>query len=235
MLPDGKVLVLGGYVDFTMTKSCALYDPASGKWSTTGSLGTGRDSASVTLLPSGKVIVAGGYNGQFGSFKAAEVYDPASETWRHTVSLHMARFLQTATLLPNGRLLVAGGTFYSSALQSAELYDTGLDFKDPWRPQITQASFNKNLRLSGSLFQGLSQASGGNTEDSSSNYPVVQLRTIDSGQLTFLPVDPRKGWSDTSFTSLKSNNLPAGPARVTVFTNGIPSNSAYVVIPPSQQ
>jgi hypothetical protein len=84
--------------------------------------------------------------------------------------------------------------------------------------------------LTGSRFQGISQASGGNFQDSSTNYPVVQLRAIDNSQVAFLPVDPIAGWSDTAFTSTPVNNFPPGPALVTVFTNGIPSDSKYLVV-----
>lgn len=58
---------------------------------------------------------------------------------------------------------------------------------------------------------------------------MVQLLRIDNGQVTFLPVDPLAGWSDTSFTSTAVNNFPRGPALVTVFANGIPSDSKYLV------
>src|SRR5207253_1808931 len=57
-----------------------------------------------------------------------------------------------------------------------------------------------------------------------------QLRNIDNSQVAFLPVDPTAGWSNTSFTSIPVNNFPLGPALVTVFTNGIPSDSKYVVV-----
>src|SRR5437762_6553609 len=103
-----------------------------------------------------------------------------------------------------------------------------------WQPQITTATspliLGTSLVLTGSRFQGISQASGGNFQDSSTNYPVVQLRDIDSSEVAFLPVDPTAGWSDTTFTSTPVNNFPPGPALVTVFINGIPSDSKYLVV-----
>jgi Kelch motif/Galactose oxidase, central domain len=185
------------------------------------------------LLPNGKVLVAGGV-GTSGFLSSAELYDPASGTWTATGSLTTAREVHTATLLPNGKVLVAGG-YNGGFLSSAELYDIGLGFTRPdWQPQITTATsplvLGSSLMLTGSRFQGISQASGGNFQDSSTNYPVVQLRNIDNSQVAFLPVDPTAGWSDTSFTSIPVNNFPPGPALVTVFTNGIPSDSTYVVV-----
>ena len=45
-----------------------------------------------------------------------------------------------------------------------------------------------------------------------------------------MPVDSSAGWSDTAFTSRPLPNFPFGPALVTVFTNGIPSDAAYVAV-----
>jgi hypothetical protein len=60
----------------------------------------------------------------------------------------------------------------------------------------------------------------------------VQLRSLDNEQVTFLPVDPAIGWSDTSFTSVPVTGFPFGPALVTVFTNGIPSEAKPVIVAP---
>jgi hypothetical protein len=57
------------------------------------------------------------------------------------------------------------------------------------------------------------------------------LRSIDNSQVTFLFVDPLRGWSDTSFSSLPARGSVSGPALATVFTNGIPSEAKYLVVP----
>src|SRR6185503_12043421 len=108
----------------------------------------------------------------------------------------------------------------------AELYDGGLGFDSAWQPQIATLTMRADhrLRLTGSRFQGISQASGGNVQDSATNYPVVQLRHIDSEQVTFLLVNPLRGWSDTSYYSLPARGFVPGPTLVTLFTNGIPSD-----------
>ena len=60
LLPDGKVLVAGGYDGTNVTSSAELYDPATGKWIATTSMSTNRTGHKATLLPNGKVLVAGG-------------------------------------------------------------------------------------------------------------------------------------------------------------------------------
>ena len=88
----------------------------------TGSLATARYAHTATLLPNGKVLVAGGWNGV--TLASGEVYDPANGTWTATHNLATARFNHTATLLPNGKVLVVGGSNSDGySLASAELYD----------------------------------------------------------------------------------------------------------------
>ncbi len=127
LLPNGKVLVAGGDGDngmFSYFSRGELYDPATGTWTTTGSMTTPRALHTATLLPSGKVLVAAGRT-TYGTLATAELYDPATGSWTKTGSLASERIHDTATLLPNGKVLVTGGgvDFTSTVLASAELYD----------------------------------------------------------------------------------------------------------------
>jgi hypothetical protein len=122
LLLNGKVLAVGGYDGVNYQSSAELYDPATGTWTATGAL-PAPGGPYTTLLPNGKVLVAGG----FGSGNVAELYDPATGVWTPTGSMNRSRSAPV-TLLPNGKVLVAGGSIGD---KTAELYDsaTGL-----WTP-----------------------------------------------------------------------------------------------------
>src|SRR6266542_4490469 len=134
LLLSGKVLVTGGYpAQGNSLDSAELYDPDAidsvtgirGTWSDTGPLTTTRAGHTATLLPSGKVLVAGGYSYP-GILASAELYDPERGTWDPTGSLTTERGEHTATLLPSGKVLVAGGRKSSPDALSVE-YPAGAE------------------------------------------------------------------------------------------------------------
>jgi len=143
LMSDGKVLIAGG--DVTSGPPVArtymtaeVFDPATGKFTATGSLSTGRDCAAGALLPDGRVLVAGG-DTQFAGVGTADVYDPQTGTFTATGNMATGRFSHSATALPDGRVLITGGLIEpgliasvdpgilavtaNSYLGSAELYD----------------------------------------------------------------------------------------------------------------
>jgi len=131
LLPGGKVLVTGGLpTDRASLASSELFDPTTGTWSATGSMNTPRVFDTATLLPSGKVLVAGGFNSNGGvGLDSAELFDPATGMWTQTGSLNGVRNLHAATLLRNGKVLVAGGVDQTgiNVLASAELFSSPAD------------------------------------------------------------------------------------------------------------
>ena len=93
LLTDGRVLVAGGIgADGSFLRSAELYDPATERWTVTGSLSAGRFGHTATLLPDGKVLIVGGTRALAGDpqhadvSSSAEVFDPIAGTWSPTGS-----------------------------------------------------------------------------------------------------------------------------------------------------
>src|SRR5438105_2882735 len=70
----------------------------TGTWSATGSMHVARYGHTATLLPGGKVLVAGGFDAGGNPLAGAELYDPAAGTWDTTGSMGTARVGHSATL-----------------------------------------------------------------------------------------------------------------------------------------
>ena len=125
LLPDGRVLVVGGSAgDETTARSAELYDPRTGRWTMTSSMGVARSGHTATTLPDGTVLVAGGSG--MGSdpipLLSAERYDPTTQTWTAIADMTSHRGAHhTATLLPDGRVLVVGD-YDDESRAEAELY-----------------------------------------------------------------------------------------------------------------
>ena len=81
LLANGEVLVAGGDDNNGSTESfwssAELYDPAVGTWSDAGNMAVARLGATATLLPNGKVLVAGGQDGLGTSYSSADLYTAA--------------------------------------------------------------------------------------------------------------------------------------------------------------
>ncbi len=233
LLPSGQVLVAGGLSNGSLYPNTELYDPVTRTFTyTVGSLANARYRHTATLLPGGRVLIAGGWS--TGYLRPAQVYDPVMGRWDDTNWIGVARADHTATLLPDGRVLAVGGQNDSGSLNSAEVYDGALGFDLTWRPVVNTVNspliLGTPLALSGSRLRGLSEASGGGARNSSTNYPLVQLRRVDNDQWRWLLPDSSRIFSDTAFTSVPITGFLPGPALMTVFVNGIPSASQVITV-----
>jgi len=258
LLPSGKVLVSGGTNTLPNTAgalvSAELYDPISGTWSTVGSLVSKRYAHTSTLLPSGKVLVAGGTSNG-AALATAEIFDPVSNTWAAAGTLATGRYLHTATLLASGQILVMGGRG-TTPLASAELFDPGLAHDVKRTPNLlvindyllqptslmAGANGSSTNGVSGATtatgFMPLLEANGGVANASAGNAPVLQVQRLDNEQMRFVPNDETVSWTDTMFFGSRTAFAlwPAGPVRVRAWVNGVPSASLYttLAVPPGR-
>jgi Galactose oxidase, central domain len=140
LLNDGRVLIAGGASACPRNEPVPianpeLYDPSTdiftptGPFATTGSnfyVNGGPDISAVSLLPDGRVLIAGELN--------SELYDPVTNTFSLTSPMTTLCFGgptpplyiagRTATLLANGKVLLTGGEHEDCGrYASAELYE----------------------------------------------------------------------------------------------------------------
>ena len=126
LLADGRVLVVGGgqgggiYMPTRSLVTAEIWDPATGRFSPTGSMAKARQLHSATLLADGRVLIVGGSIREEGqsenSVSSAEIWDPATGLFTRAGSFVSERNGHTATLLSDGSVLIVGGT-------SAEIWD----------------------------------------------------------------------------------------------------------------
>lgn len=122
--------------------------PAAG-WTNTGSLNAASLFHTSTLLPNGKVLIAGGQAAS-GVTRRAELFDPAAGAWINTTAMSTSRLAHTATLLRNGKVLVAGGwatTGFTNVLNSAELYDPATESWTPTGSMATRRGYHQAVLL----------------------------------------------------------------------------------------
>jgi N-acetylneuraminic acid mutarotase len=119
------LLVLVSVAGLVSLRASSAEAGTSGVWSVAGSLITGREEHTATLLQDGTVLVTGGTDGINKVLASAELYNPKTNRWVPAGTMMATRLNHTATLLPNGKVLVIGGldaSFPSNSLASAELY-----------------------------------------------------------------------------------------------------------------
>ncbi|MFA6029572.1 MAG: kelch repeat-containing protein [Elusimicrobiota bacterium] len=119
-LLDGRILVVGGWMQGGDAGGAIVYSPTNDQWAPTGTMQSPRAMHTATLLSNGKVLVAGGDYGVYQGL--CEIFDPATNLWTATNSLAGSRTSHAAVALTSGKVLVSGGLEAGSD-STAELYD----------------------------------------------------------------------------------------------------------------
>lgn len=108
------------------THGALVLAQSPGTFTQTGNMTVAPALHNATLLPNGKVLIAGGAdptNLPAADWGRAELYDPAMGTFTRTGDMTAPRTGSPATLLPNGQVLIAGCDLTGGGSQTAELYD----------------------------------------------------------------------------------------------------------------
>jgi TATA-box binding protein (TBP) (component of TFIID and TFIIIB) len=123
LMPDGKVLVIGGRDGPSAHATTELYDPTADAFTPGPDLVVVREHFTATMLPSGRLLLVGG-----PITTLAELFDPlgggGTGSFVPAGSSSAARQWHTSTLLPSGKVLIAGGDDQNDVPSAtAELWD----------------------------------------------------------------------------------------------------------------
>jgi N-acetylneuraminic acid mutarotase len=182
------------------------------RWVATGAMTTARAGQTATLLPGGRVLVAGGETNQGGADRAlasAEIYDPLTESWNLVAPMNLARRGHTATLLPNGQVLVVGGETAqagdsrSQLTATAELYDPGTN---QWR-MAAPLELGRSHHTATLLPNGQVLIVGGDTVSTSGTETITPSAEL---------YDP----ASNSWTEVGALAVPRGDHTATMLPNG---------------
>jgi len=128
-LPNGDVAVFGGFnrnTNPTELSLCEVFNVKSNSFAEIGNMTETRNRPAAVLLPSGLVLIIGGYG--FKSLNSCEFYNPTDKTFSASkATMSVARAGHTASLLPDGKVLVCGGNDENDCLQTTEIYDPTTD------------------------------------------------------------------------------------------------------------
>ena len=122
---NGEVVVMGGHTDGFIPVKTAEY-LQDGEWHEVPMVYTHDDGLALPLS-SGRVLLAGGYEKDFGIGQAysAEMYDPKTHTFKSLSILDTRRAHCAAAEIDSGRVVVSGNWYHDDAI---ELFDGQMMF-----------------------------------------------------------------------------------------------------------
>lgn len=137
LLPNGKVVILGGGNGVSTTTSQAIqsaemFDPATGMFTLIGNMTQRRSAHSALLLDDGTVLISGGstLTGTLYPTNTAEIFDPADNSFTPVGPMNYPHLAQLPGKLRDGRV-VQGSSYYNDTHTStggrisaeSEIYD----------------------------------------------------------------------------------------------------------------
>src|SRR5262249_18668025 len=126
-LQSGDVMLVGGEAPEVVLErgrpAAWIYDEYKGQFvEMARGPSVNRFDAILLLLPTGKVLYAGGQEADGDGLDSAEPYGPGTDEWTRVPPMSVPRILPAATVLQDGQVLVTGGA--EADIEAAELYGT---------------------------------------------------------------------------------------------------------------
>lgn len=214
LLPDGRVLVVGGLADGSaptsqLSTSTEIYSPTAGAWTRGPSMKSGHVHAAIGTLQDGSVLVAGGgqvattNSGQIASVAAglSEIYEPTTSTWRTTGPMLTPDSGMQTALLADGRVFAGCGT----GAGDFEIFDPSSAGAGLWRMAATPPAALASCALS-LLPDGRVLVAGGDLKSATTT-------AASSAAYIYDPVAD-------SWTTTASMNAPRASAASTALPDG---------------
>ena len=212
LMPDGTVFATGA------SSHTGVYTPGKG-WAAGPDLPNGNTAGDsfITLLTNGDAMVEDEH-GELYLWDGANLTDSKMNAYGNL------------TVLPNGQILVGG----------YEVYNSAGTYQTAWQPTISgypsTVKRGKTYQISGTQFNGLSQAGGGMGDEieSSTNYPLIQITNASTSHVFYAREhDPSTMGVATGATTVSTNfdvpsGMETGASLLVVIANGIPSNPVSV-------
>ena len=136
VLSDGRLLSIGGtgvakvansgYMEYIATTE--VYDPATDKWTQSGTMDYWRSVPAAVELDDGTVLVSGGAAHQRNATSLTEIWDPATGEWTIVADMNQAREKFGLIKLATGKVIAIGGSDSEGQHSAtAEIYDPPTD------------------------------------------------------------------------------------------------------------
>jgi hypothetical protein len=179
-LPDGRVLIAGGYNGSQDVATAEVFNPSSGSFSPVGSMATAREEPGTAPLPDGRILVAGGFSNT-GSVNSTEIFDPKTNAFSPGPTFPEAKYGIATAVVSGGRILFAGGYNDSDYVETASVFDPSSNVFNG----VASMPYPAYAPVGASLPQGRALVTGGANDQSGPRDEVSTAVIFDPATNTF--------------------------------------------------